>query len=234
MWILLLCIHLELFAKVLPCYLTSSELHTRNQIIFKRIVDEELKDVNGTPEELAAHLNSRINILSRKLWERGFAPKAYATPAPQPGCPLSYAQFLLWEGASNRHKLVKTTFYIYAWPSEEFALTYESNSYRYGSDIHSHPMTCAFTVLQGILYQKNFKFQGIVQQRKIVNLINEEVFAPGEGSLDDLGSPFIHQLYSKGGKNTPCLSLHSYGLSTEAEVRSCYYKSAKEHTYYQN
>lgn len=189
------------------CYIADAEKHAANQKLLSAIVAEELAH--------GADLSANITRIADTLLKRGFHKEAYAID--QSGI-LSFNCFPLWEGGS-----VPLTFFVYVWPSEELALPYRY----YASTIHSHPITCAFAVLQGTLFQKNY----VIAHEKTVRLIDEEAFSVGAGAVDDLQKPFIHQLYSKGSGATPCLSLHVYGLPSAEKVQQSFRDTAAEHTY---
>jgi len=162
------------------------------------------------------------------LIELGFFESAYSIPEAGPDTLISFDCFSLWEGES-----IPATFLVYVWPSEEYALAFNSahpkNTY-YSSIIHSHPISCAFAVLKGSLSQGNYVLASADGPRT-VRLVDEDLFYRFEGSVDDLKQPFIHRLYSKGMGKTPALSLHVYGLSTEEKVMASFDETRAFHSY---
>lgn len=223
--VLFLClISLSLFgAEVKYCAIVDASKHASNQALLKGIVAEEL--ANKALEDRARYLMSRIASIAEKLMKRGFAVDAYGIPRMNKNSIAAFDCFALWEGEQNAS--IPLTFFVYVWPSEEFALQYNANSHFYRTNIHSHPIACAFVVLEGALIERNYE---LVSGRK-VRMINEEKFERYKGSIDDLGAPFIHQLYSQGGGSIPALSLHAYGLASEAKVMGSFRETRSSHSY---
>lgn len=229
------CLFLILLCQISPalfgfgmenCYVVDASKHESNQKLLIAIVKQELASLSPkkTPDEQAKYLGNRINQISDKLLKRGFAAEAYGIPELDENSIVSFNCFSLWEGKS-----IPLTFFVYVWPSEELALKYnfaDPLNRHYCSDIHSHPIPCAFAVLEGTFYQKNY-----VRSEGGVQFIGEEVFQKCEGSIDDLQEPFIHQMYSKGTGTKPALSLHAYGLSSEAKVMQCFDENSSQHSY---
>lgn len=150
-----------------------------------------------------SNLTNRINQIGAELLKSGFSVDAYAIPNR-----ASYKCFALWEGGT-----IPVTFFVYVWPAEE------------GSNIHSHPISCAFTVLQGTLSQNTYELSA----KNNVRLINSKTFQKGEGAIDDIKKPFIHQLTNKTAE--PCLSLHAYGEGSAEKVMQTFIKTSAKHTY---
>ena len=213
------------------CEIADRELHAANQRLLRDIVEEQLVLISpkASSVEKGRILMRNISGIAARFIEKGFSPSAYSVPEGDPDSLLSFDCFALWEGGS-----IPATFLVYVWPSEEharaFNRTHPRNAY-YGSIIHSHPISCAFAVLDGTLSQENFALASADRLDRIVRLIGEDLFHSLEGSVDDLKQPFIHRLYSKGGGKKPALSLHVYGLSTEEKVMASFNETRALHSY---
>lgn len=180
------------------------------------------------------YLSARITNIANTLLKDGFLADAYEIPNFDQNSIISFNCFALWEGEKNTKGSIPLTFFVYIWPSEELALKHNSANplnRRYSSIIHSHPIPCSFAVLQGTLIQKNYECIGSDPMAKFVRLIDEEIFRKGEGDVDDLTKPRIHQLYNNGHNSKICLSLHAYGLSSAEKVMTCFRETISERTY---
>ena len=218
------------------CYIRDIVKHEHNQKILKSILDKELVtlDSNKTFDDQANYLSARITKIANTLLIQGFSADAYAIPNFDQNSIISFYSFVLWEGEKNTSGSIPLTFFVYIWPSEELALKHNSSNplnCLYSSIIHSHPIPCSFAVLQGSLVQKNYERIVSDPMVKIVRLINEDIFQKGEGDIDDLTKPFIHQLYSKNPDSKMCLSLHAYGLASEEKVMKCFRETLSDCTY---
>lgn len=218
-------------SEVKQCYIKDYAKHQHNQQILSSILKKEMSGLNNTPKEKADYLSKKIREIGLKLLKNGFHTDAYAIPQVNPNTMMAFNCFPLWEGERNNQEEIPLTFFVYVWPSEKIALRYNSNhpnNHFYGSNIHSHPIPCALAVLEGSLVQKSF--ERIKSSEKIVRLIQEEIFSKGQGDVDDLQKPFIHQLYNKG-PNPITLSLHAYGLSSEQKVMDCFDETFSDCSY---
>ncbi len=215
------------------CAISDQAKHASNQKILSAILDEELASISDrTPQNQAALLSSKIAEIAKKLLNKGFALDAYSNPKADENSLLSFDCFALWEGEG--HGSIPLTFLVYVWPAEEYALQYNSSHPRntyYGSIIHSHPISCALAVLDGTMVQKNYELAASQPLERVVRLKDEEVFQKCEGAVDDLASPFIHQLYAKGSGSKPSLSLHVYGLPSEEKVMASFTETKASHSY---
>src|SRR5947209_19821499 len=167
--------------EVRPCYVKDKVAHENNQKLLKLIVEEELAAGN--------ELSSRIKHIANELLKRGFVGDAYAVPPIDQNRLVSFYSFVLWEGGT-----VPVTFFVYVWPSKAYALRYNPShpeNCRYGSNIHSHPIPCAFAVLKGSLTQNNYE----AVYSKSARYVSSETFQKGEGDVDDIKNPFIHKLF---------------------------------------
>lgn len=217
------------------CKVTNPTKHEFNRRLLSTVLEQELASLNPqkTPADQADYLRSRISQISDKLLKHGFLPEAYGTPSLDQNSIISFYSISLWEGEKNSKASIPISFFVYIWPSKELALKYNASdprNRRYGSNIHSHPVSCAFAVLQGTLIQNNYELVSS-RQEGMVRLTGKEIFHRCEGSIDDLNSPFIHQLYGKDSGSTPCLSLHAYGISSEKKMMACYNKTLVRHIY---
>lgn len=213
-------------AGVSYCYVVDDAKHEYNRKLLHAIVEQELSALGPkkTAVDKAKYLSARISRIADKLLKKGFAADAYGIPPLEKNEAISFNYFGLWEGEA---KSIPITFLVYVWPSEELALKYNAEDAYYASDIHSHPISCAFAVLDGVLHQKSYE----LVEKRTVRLANEEVFKKCEGSVDDLNKPFIHQMYSKGTGAKPSLSLHAYGLSTVEKVMQSFEENSVMHSY---
>ena len=211
------------------CYISDLSKHASNQKLLEAILKEELAHISpeASLNEKSAYLTSRITKIAEKLIQQGFSTAAYGAPVLDKKSTVSFNYFTLWEGGT-----IPLTFLVYAWPSEEYALRYNSDNSYYGSSVHSHPITCAFAVLEGRLFQKNYEQQQFYPIEKVVRFLSEDQFNPCEGAIDDLKNPFIHKLYSKGRGDALTLSLHVYGLPTEEQVMQTFEETTAHHTYH--
>jgi hypothetical protein len=216
------------------CYIKDSAKHESNQKLLKQILDEQLSVWSHMSSSAQAyHLSFRISQIAEKMLKYGFAVDAYEVPEIDQNSAVSFNHFTLWEGENNPGA-IPLTFFVYVWPSEEFALKYNpctTQNCFYASNIHTHPISCAFAVLEGTIIQNNYQPIGAPGEH-LVRLVCRDMFQRCEGEVDDAKNPpFIHQLFSK---NTPrmSLSLHAYGLSSGKKVMDCFKKTRSECSYY--
>ncbi len=232
--IVLACVISQLFGiEVKYCSIADEAKHLENQKILGAIIEKELGPVQKkSAEEKAVYLSSRVSEIGHQMLKRGFAIEAYGNPKADEGSLLAFDRFALWEGET--HGSLPLTFFVYAWPSEEYALQYNASHPRnryYSSCIHSHPISCALAVLEGTMTQKNYELIAAHSIDRVVRQIGEEVFQRGDGAVDDLSESFIHQLYAKGNGSKPALSLHVYGLPTEEKVMASFEETSAAHSY---
>jgi hypothetical protein len=216
------------------CYIKDRTKHEANQKILKSILEQELAYPisNWEPADQANYLSASITKITEALIRKGFMADAYEVPKVDQNSILSFKSFALWEGDGNGPGSIPITFFVYVWPSEELALLYNPSdpaNYRYASNIHSHPISCAFAVLQGALHQTNY--QHTSPCNRIVKIIGEEMFQEGEGEVDDLQKPFIHKLCNRSAHSRVCLSLHAYGLPSAEKVMACFRETFSECSY---
>lgn len=233
--ILVSCFGQLLGLEVKPCYIADNAKHESNKKLLSIILEKELAQLaSKKPSEKAHYLSSRIIHIADALLKKGFFSEAYAIPMEKRDALLSFNSFALWEGDKNGSESLPLTFFVYVWPPKHLALQYNSsdpqNCY-YASIIHSHPIPCAFAILQGTLIQKNYAEVINYPIDKVVRLINEERIQLGQGSVDDLKSPFIHQLYCNDMGSRPCISLHAYGLSSAEKVMHYFKETLSQCTY---
>lgn len=213
---------------VTSCEIVDFPKHTHNQVILKKILENELSGLlNENPYMQATHLRAKISQIGQELIKQGFWVDAYQIPDCDQNTVLSYNCFELWEG-----RLVPLTFFVYAWPSKDEALKCNADSLnkRYCTAIHSHPIPCAFTVLDGILTQSIYESIPGYGDKK-VRMISQERFEPGVGDVDELQDSFIHKLSNEESNPKICLSLHAYGLPTVQKVMSCFRETWGERVY---
>lgn len=210
------------------CYVKDSGKHQRNKEMLASIIQEELSNLNLTSDEKSRYLSNRIHQIAQKLICRGFHREAYQVPQINQYQAASFNCFALWEGASQTVDAVPLTFFVYIWPSEKSSQFYHGRHDSHKSNIHSHPISCALSVLYGSLTQR--RFCCIDPQSKVVRMLRTDIFKMGQGDIDDLKQPFIHQLCNKG--NEPmALSLHAYGLASEEQVMNCFEETFAESSF---
>ncbi len=221
------CFNLTLQSlEINPCYVKDGEKHQRNKEILASIIQEELSTLNVTSDEKSRYLSNRIDQIARKLICRGFHKEAYQVPQINHQQAASFNCFALWEGASQTVDRIPLTFFIYIWPSEKSSQHYHGGSYHsYQSNIHSHPISCALSVLCGSLTQRCFSRTD--PQNKVVKMVRTDIFNEGEGDIDDLKQPFVHQLCNKD-HEPMTLSLHAYGLASAEQVMNCFRETFAE------
>jgi len=216
------------------CAISDLAKHEANQKLLNSIIKQELAALGPkkTAAEQANYLSHRITQIANALLKDGFATDAYKNPQLEVNSVVSFDCFPLWEGENNQS--IPLTFFVYVWPSEEFAL--QSNSSNpgniyYGSIIHSHPIPCALAVLDGTLIQRNYELVASDSIDRVVRLTDEDVFQKCEGAVDDLSEPFIHQIYAKDSGSKPTLSLHVYGLPSQEKVMASFKETSSSHSY---
>lgn len=222
-------------SEIKHCYVQDQNKHDDNKKLLRSIVERELslQDPVESQEDKAYSLARKISYIAKKLIEGGFFIEAYGIPKLGPYSIVAYNCFELWEGDSYARNPIPLTFFVYVWPSEELALKYQKKNVprHYGSTIHSHPILCAFAILQGAIIQRNYEIVHTSPELKKVRLVYEETFCEYEGDFDDLKSNSIHQLYVKRA-TAPCLSLHAYGLGSCAKVFRCFRETQPQHSYH--
>jgi hypothetical protein len=218
------------------CFIADANKHELNRDLLKSILDQELAMCShNSVVEQAGHLLRRISHIADLLLKSGFASDAYAVPKIDANSGPVYNRFPLWEGERSRKEPIPLTFFAYVWPSEEYALQYSPQdplSSFYGTLIHSHPIGCAFAVLEGTLVQKSYeRVFSTCSIQNGVRLTKEEVFNKLNGDVDDLERPFIHRIYCRGVGSTPAVSLHVYAMPTAEKVMECFEQTKTWHTY---
>jgi len=199
--LLLILLHVSIFAK--ECYIQDMVKHKENQKLLQTILSE--------------NPNEDINQIGARLLQRGFYTDAYAVPKLDDETLVEFNCFTLWEGKTR-----PVTYFVYVWPSKEYAESPYS-----ASNIHSHPITCSFTVLQGSITQNNY--EPIAEGSKVVHKIGQKTFTIGTGDSDNANTPFIHRLCNLESKT--CISLHAYGEPTAKKVMETFRETSSKHTY---
>lgn len=213
-------------------FISDFSKHEANQQILGAILEEEIDLLNAKRSVDKAHdLAKRISQIAEALSAKGFSIDAYQIPDIDQNSIVSFNHFVLWEGGQNRNESIPLTFFVYVWPSKELAQKYYKDSWNsyYGTEIHSHPIACAFALLEGTLIERSYEL--IDPAKRKVQLIHEERFEKFEGSIDDLNQSFIHQVYSKANGKAFAVSLHAYGLPTEKQVVEAFEENSHLHTY---
>lgn len=219
--------------EVKHCVISDQAKHEKNSKILAQILDEEIANISqfdGTIQSL--YLFSRIDKIAKKLLERGFSQDAYQLPEINDHYIVSFTRLPVWEGGKNAKNNIPITFFFYLWPNEEYALKFLASSAvnsKYASIIHSHPIYCAFTVLDGSLVQRNF--EEVDEKSRTVSLIDQEILHVGDGTFDDLRNSMIHQIVNKG-DHPLAISLHAYGLPTAKKVVDSFYEEMPRCAYY--
>ncbi|MCB1181690.1 MAG: hypothetical protein KDK55_06715 [Chlamydiia bacterium] len=173
--------------------------HKKNQKLFAEIIqaysnEEYFTHISQIGEQA---LNKKKIDLSSYQYER--YPKTKE---------LCFVAVPLWEGKNQ----ADVTYFLYIWPSKKEALKYNQNDY-YATNVHSHPIPCALTVLQGAITEIIFAQteEGCIKKK------DEKILHEGEMAIDLKKSPFIHQIVNEGDRRA--ITLHAYGKKTVKEVR---------------
>lgn len=214
------------------CFISDFSKHEANQQILGTILEDEIDLLNATQSINKAHdLAQRISQIAEALYAKGFSIDAYQVPDIDQNTIVSFNHFVLWEGEQNSGESIPLTFFVYIWPSKELAQKYYTDSWNsyYGTEIHSHPIACAFALLEGTLIERSYELIDPAERK--VQLIHEERFEKFEASIDDLNKPFIHQVYSKGSGKAFAVSIHAYALPTEKQVVEAFEENSYLHTY---
>jgi hypothetical protein len=215
------------------CFIADPVKHASNKQLIDVVINEKLSEVSKKKGiDQANYLTANILQIADALLKKGFSNTAYAVPLLDQNSIVSFNQFVLWEGGCSAKESIPVTFFVYVWPSEKLALHYNASNpsnNRYASNIHSHPVSCAFAVLQGVLIQNNYQLNSDNPNGNIVDFMGEEILPVGAADIDDLKKIFIHQLYSRENDDKPCISLHAYGLPTADKVMECFRLSYDKH-----
>lgn len=210
---------------LLTCFIDN--LAGYNDPILSQVIYERLNcyPSSSTPSQKAKYLGQEIDAIGREALKRGMDLSDYAPQTLRNGA-LSFEAYPVWEGKGQK---IPLTFFVYAWPPESFSLAKNPTHSGYCSNIHRHPISCAFTVLQGTLVQENYAdVPGYTY--KVAQKISSEYLSKGSKSLAD-EKDSIHRLVCQSLDGQNCLSLHAYGLPTAKEVFQCFKKTFDECCY---
>ena len=195
--------------------------HQKNQEIFAEVIEDYLQRNEGTDE-----IYLQIGQIGKEILRRGFNLSAYTYREHSETHELCFTAVPIWEGGDR----VPITFFLYIWPSKDEAAKRPILGGYWASNIHSHPIECAFTVVQRQITQYQFQ-QASNRSDKIVQKIDRQVFTKGEQEVDLNGSPFIHQMAFEGEGKQPAITLHAYGCTTAKGVRKIFADTGEECAY---
>lgn len=205
--------------------------HIQNQRIFASIIDQELKKLpqSFSPNKRAFELSQRIHFFGEQALSQGFNLSAYTYSRYSSPPFLVFAAIPIWEGGKQK---IPLTFFVYIWPTESLALETQKNAPHpndyYASDIHRHPISCAFTVLKGQIDQESY-----TQLRHVSNpLVKQsscETLRAGQCEIDSGKDESIHRLICRG--NEPAITLHAYGAPSAPEVFRSFERVRSTHSY---
>ncbi len=180
-----------------------SPIHEKNREIFAEIINKHLEEQKDlTP------LFCNIDLIGKEALQSGLDLSCYTYRVDSETQALRYATFPLWDGKEG----CGIIFLLYVWPSQEEALKCCNKDTRYKTNIHSHPIPCAYTVVLGEITE--LQYQRLNFCDKSIQFCGKEVFHLGEKSVDLNQRPFIHQLLFEGEGRAPAITLHAYGCSS--------------------
>lgn len=191
----------------------NASCHERNNEIICQVIE---KYVEQAPE---AVLNS-VGMLGRDLLEHGFDLSIYSPNG------LRFATIPLWEGGAQ----CPLTVILYIWPSKKEVLTHNACQAYFASNIHSHPIDCALTVLQGEVTEHYFqRVEGF--QERVVKETGKKTFFKHDQEVDFHPSTFIHQVVCESETEPLAITLHIYGRGSANEVFQEFRRCHSETTY---
>lgn len=191
-------------------------LEAQNDFIFSQVIEKFLAQpaCPSSPNGKAQYLNERIDLIAKEAVRIGFALDVYQPNRNQQTAALHFSAKKVWEG---KEKNIPLTFFVYAWPAESLALKIGGNDRNYCSSVHSHPISCALTVLRGSMVQENFiPVQGYPYN--VAFKTDEEVLLEGSKVIDAQKESMIHRLVCRDQTFPYSLTLHAYGLGSQEEV----------------
>lgn len=198
--------------------------HKKNKDILAKVIEKMLLRY---PE--ASEFSQHIGEIGKEaLKEQGFSLSTYKYKKHPDTGELCFVTLPMWEGRDR----VPVTLFFYIWPSKEEALRTEKaidNGY-YASNIHSHPISCAFTVLQGSITQYEYT-KDDSHLLMPVREVGKKKIHYGEQEVDLNEAPFIHQLVFEDDSKKPAITCHVYGKSTALEVMETFRRTRGEHVY---
>lgn len=204
----------------------------KNREIFDALLKEALESISRlSSREKAKSLSVRIGQIAKKALERGFDPTLYTYNVIQKSGYLAFSTHPLWEGQDK----VPVTFRIYVWPSESEAKSRDriagdrENGF-YRSNIHSHPIACALTVIEGSVLQRTFVREDN-SLPSAARLLEEKTLHLDEGEFDEADQPFIHQILCNDSRKKADVTLHCYHAPTEKSVDQIFSSTFREHSY---
>lgn len=206
-----------------------------NREIFNTLMNEELQKLSHlTGGEKAAAIGKRIGKIAKMATERGFDPSLYSYGVmPKTGY-LSFSSHPLWEGREQ----LPVTFRIYVWPTENMAKSRSKkpddreNAF-YRSNVHSHPIPCALTVMQGSVLQRSFARDENCLPIA-ARLVGEKKLQVGDQEVDGAGradEPFIHQILCNDREKRPAVTLHCYRAPTDKRVEQLFSSTFQSESY---
>lgn len=202
-------------------------IHEKNKRIFSKVVESKLK-TSMSPQQAASYLSAQLPSIAREAIEEGFNPYiySYGQGTNRPG--LYYKAYEIWEGGREQVPVISAeiplSMFIYVWPPENLALKTNPQNNLYGSNIHSHPIPCAFTVLFGTITQETY-------QNNPLRKVRAETIKSGEFRIDEGKVGFIHRLVCQSQGSLPAITLHAYGAASAEKLDQIFSETSKECTY---
>lgn len=191
--------------------------HNNNQKIFAAVINYHLKEQN----DISTFFYD-IDLIGKEALGKGLDLSCYTYSKNFKTQALSYDDFLLWEGK-------EIIFLLYVWPSQEEANKACAKDTSYKTNIHSHPIPCAFTVLQGEITEE--RYQRLNFCNKLIQFCGKQIFYPQEKSVDGNPGLFIHQLFYEGKGSAPAITLHAYGCSSFERFAQILKETRDQHVY---
>lgn len=194
-------------------------IQERNQQIFCEVIKNRFQNQKDIPSFF-----KEIDLIGQEALQKGFDLSCYQYHVdPCTNAPY-YTSFPIWEGKTN----CDLVFLIFVWPSEQEALKHCEASY-YKTNIHSHPMPCAFTVMFGEITERCYERANLVD--KSIIFCGKNIFNFGEKSIDLNQESFIHQLLFEGNKNNFAITLHAYGCCSLEDLTRYLIENRQKHVY---
>jgi hypothetical protein len=203
--------------------------HARNQSICNQVMSQHLTLLHSfSPQKQAKQISRQVNRIAQELLAEGLDLTVYSY-GTTPTHSVFFSAHSLWEGQSVEPS-IPLSLLIYAWPPENYAKQCHSPYLSYSTPVHSHPISCAFTVLQGTLLQELFLPQLPLEIKK-AKKIKEEILSSGQVTIDEPSSFFAHRMVCQDQGKKTALSLHAYGAAKAADVQEIFRSTAPDYQY---
>lgn len=197
----------------------NSPIHLKNREIFSEVIQSRLppgKDPNTLFQE--------VDQIGKEALDKGVDLSCYKSDFDKR--PLNYYSIPIWEGEEQGKELV---FLLFVWPGERELIKRDNCQGYYKTNIHSHPLSCGYTVLANTISERRFlPVEGC--ERKI-RFCGKEVVQCGEKALDLNQETYIHQLLYEGEGVTPAITLHLYQCGSALKLAHIFSDESAECVY---